>query len=53
MDSKYKKHSKPLRLNLPIDEINELYKSGLNINKISKIFNVPHSTIKRRIINGD
>lgn len=40
---------KPLRLDLPIEKINELYNSGMSIYKISKIFNVPHSTIKRRI----
>lgn len=45
----YKNTKKPLRLNLPIDEINELYKSGMNINQIAKKYNVPHSTIKRRI----
>ena len=46
---KYKKHIKPLRLNLPIDEINAMYKKGMNINKIAKKYNVPYSTIKRRI----
>lgn len=50
---KYKKHTKPLRKDLPIDEINSLYNSGMSINQIAKKFNVPHSTIKRRIDYGN
>jgi len=46
---KYKEQVKPLRIALPMEEINEMYKNGMNINQIAKYFNVPHSTIKRRI----
>lgn len=47
---KYKEGiKKPLRINLPIDEINKMHESGLSINKIAIYFGVPHSTIKRRI----
>jgi len=48
---KYKKHKKPLRLNLPINKINTMHLSGMNINQIAKYFKVPFSTIKRRIKN--
>lgn len=50
---KYKKHSKPLRKDLPIKEIQELFDNGMNVNQIAKKYNVPYSTIKRRINNGD
>ena len=46
---KYKKHTKPLRLDLPIEEINELYRNGITINKIAKTYNVSFTTIKKRI----
>jgi len=44
---------KPLRLDLPIDEINKMYKDGFTIYAIAKKYNVPFSTIKRRISYGD
>ena len=46
---KYKKHTKPLRLDLDIQEINRLYKNGLTINKIAKIKNVCWTAIQKRI----
>jgi group I intron endonuclease len=46
---KYKKHSKPLRLNLNIVEINKLYKSGKTITEIANKFGVSFGTIKKRI----
>lgn len=48
----YKKHSKPLRLKLPDEEIISLYQSGVSIYKISKKYNVAFSTIKRRLQIG-
>lgn len=45
----YKEHTKPLRLSLPIDEINELYNSGLTIYKLTKKYNVSYDAIKKRI----
>ena len=45
----YKKHSKPLRLDLPNDEINDLYKSGVTIYKLTKKYKVSYDTIKKRI----
>ena len=39
---------KPLRLDLPIDDIISLYHQGLTINKIAKKYNVGFKTIKKR-----
>jgi group I intron endonuclease len=44
---------KPLRLDLPIDEINRMYSDGKSIYAIAKHFKVPFSTIKRRINYGN
>jgi group I intron endonuclease len=49
---KYKKHSKPLRLNLNIVEIEKMYNNGDSIYKIAKHFSVSFSVIKKRINNG-
>lgn len=46
---KYKKHTKPLRLVLDDKKIKGMYKSGITINKISKILGVSFGVIKRRI----
>ena len=50
---KYKKHSKPLRLELDIELINNLFKQGKSIYFISKKFNVSYYTIKKRIDYGN
>lgn len=44
---------KPLRLNLPLEEINKMYSNGKSIYAIAKYYKVPYSTIKRRINYGD
>jgi len=44
---------KPLRLNLPVDLIQKMYKNGDTINKISKHFNVSFCVIKKRVNNGN
>ena len=44
---------KPLRLDLPHEEINQLYNDGKTINEISKIFNVSFYAIKKRISNEE
>lgn len=41
---------KPLRINLPIVKINEMYRSGRTINFIAKYFSVSFYTIKKRLI---
>lgn len=46
---KYKKHIKPLRLNLDIEDINNLYKKGWSIYKIAKNKKVCWTAIKKRI----
>jgi group I intron endonuclease len=46
---KYNTHSKPLRLILDINLINEMYKNGDTIAKIARHFNCSHSVIKKRI----
>jgi group I intron endonuclease len=46
---KYKKHTKPLRLELDLKLINELYKNGNSIYSIAKQLNVSFSVIKKRI----
>jgi group I intron endonuclease len=46
---KYKKHSKPLRVKLNIDEISNLYKKGFTIYRIAKKYKVSFGVIKRRI----
>jgi len=46
---KYKKHKKPLRLELPISEINELYENGWTIYKLTKKYNASYGSIKRRL----
>ena len=40
---------KPLRLDLPSEKINKMYKEGKTINEISKILGVSFYTIKKRI----
>ena len=40
---------KPLRLDLPSEKINQLYKEGKTINEISKLLGVSFYTIKKRI----
>jgi group I intron endonuclease len=44
---------KPLRLELPSEKINQLYKDGKTINEISKLLGVSFYTIKRRIEFGE
>lgn len=46
---KYKKHTKPLRLELDLKLINELYKNGNSISSIAKQLNVSFCVIKKRI----
>ena len=46
---KYKKHKKPLRLDLNCNEINLLFSKGESISMIAKKFNVSYYTIKKRI----
>ncbi len=43
---------KPLRLDLPSEKINQLYKEGKTINEISKLLGVSFYTIKKRIEIG-
>lgn len=43
---------KPLRLELPSEKINQLYKDGKTINEISKLLGVSFYTIKKRIEFG-
>ena len=40
---------KPLRLELPVDEVKRLYSLGVSIYAIAKKFGVSHCTIKRRL----
>ena len=40
---------KPLRIDLPKDEIIEMYNSGMSIYKIANRYGVSYNTIKRRI----
>ena len=40
---------KPLRLDLPSEKINQLYREGKTINEISKLLGVSFYTIKKRI----
>ena len=42
---------RPLRKELPIDKINEMYLDGKSINQIAIYFGVAYTTIKRRIKN--
>lgn len=44
---------KPLRLELPSEKINQLYKDGKTINEISKLLGVSFYTIKKRIEFGE
>jgi DNA invertase Pin-like site-specific DNA recombinase len=46
---KYRKHTKPLRLELDLKLINELYKNGNSIYSIAKQLNVSFCVIKKRI----
>lgn len=41
---------KPLRLNIPIEDVNKMYQSGISINKISKELGVSFGVVKRRLI---
>lgn len=48
---KYRKGAvKPLRINLPINEINEMFRRGHTIYSIAKHFSVSFYTIKKRLI---
>ena len=49
---KYKKHKKPLRIDIPVDEIKELHNNGFTVNAIAKKYGVAYDTIKRRLENG-
>ena len=44
---------KPMRLDLPIEEINKMYINGKSIYFIAKYYNVSFSTIKKRINYGN
>ena len=50
---KYKQHKKPLRLDLDIVKINDMYKNGDTIYKIAKHFNCSFCVIKKRINYGN